>query len=209
MLIIGIAGGTGSGKSTVVKRIVQEMQSNSVAILPQDSYYRNNAHIPLDKRRMLNFDHPSAIEWELLVEHLKILKAGNPINQPIYSYITCSREEETITVLPEKVVIVEGILIFSSPELRDLLDIKIYVDADADERILRVIQRDILERDRSLQDVIERYEKTVKPMHNEFIEPTKRFADIIIPQGGQNDVAIDVMKAVIKRHFNKYATNKE
>lgn len=209
MLIIGIAGGTGSGKSTVVKRIVQEMQSNSVAILPQDSYYRNNAHIPLDKRRMLNFDHPSAIEWELLVEHLKILKAGNPINQPIYSYITCSRQEETITVLPEKVVIVEGILIFSSPELRDLLDIKIYVDADADERILRVIQRDILERDRSLQDVIERYEKTVKPMHNEFIEPTKRFADIIIPQGGQNDVAIDVMKAVIKRHFNKYATNKE
>ncbi|OJV39348.1 MAG: uridine kinase [Bacteroidales bacterium 36-12] len=197
MLIIGIAGGTGSGKSTVVKKILESVPQNDVAILPQDSYYRDNSDKPLEERLEMNFDHPDSIEWSLLVHHLKELKSGKSIEQPIYSYLTCTRADETIPVKPCKVVIVEGILVLSSPELRKMLDLKVFVDADADDRLIRVINRDIIERGRSVNKVMERYEKTVKPMHLQFIEPSKRFADIIVPQGGNNHIAIDILTRFI------------
>lgn len=197
MLIIGIAGGTGSGKSTVVKKILESVPQNDVAILPQDSYYRDSSDKPLEERLEINFDHPDSIEWSLLVHHLKELKSGKSIEQPIYSYLTCTRADETIPVKPCKVVIVEGILVLSSPELRKMLDLKVFVDADADDRLIRVINRDIIERGRSVNKVMERYEKTVKPMHLQFIEPSKRFADIIVPQGGNNHIAIDILTRFI------------
>ncbi len=201
MLLIGIAGGTGSGKSTVVKKIVDQLKPHTVTLIPQDSYYRDNSHLPIEERRELNFDHPKSIEWELLVDHITRLKNGEKVAQPTYSYITCTRQEETIPIEPKEVIIVEGILILTQAPLRDLLDIKVFVDADADDRILRVIHRDMLERGRSLQDVVDRYYKTLKPMHNTFIEPSKQHADIIIPQGGQNQVGIDGLKAVIQKHL--------
>ncbi|GAB1416874.1 uridine kinase [Paludibacter sp.] len=197
MLIIGIAGGTGSGKSTVVKKIIESVPRKEVVILPQDSYYRDNSDKPLEERLEMNFDHPDSIEWSLLVHHLKELKAGKSINQPIYSYLTCTRADETIPISPCKVVIVEGILVLTSPELRKMLDLKVFVDADADDRLIRVINRDIVERGRSVNKVMERYEKTVKPMHLQFIEPSKRFADIIVPQGGNNHIAIDLLTRFI------------
>ncbi|MBN2765287.1 MAG: uridine kinase [Paludibacteraceae bacterium] len=201
MLIIGIAGGTGSGKTTVVRKIMERLPEGEVAILPQDSYYRDSSHLPLEERLEINFDHPSSIEFELLVKHLKELKKGHQIAQPIYSYLTCTRAEETIPVNPCKVIIVEGILILTNPELRKLMDLKIFVDADADDRLIRVINRDIVERGRSVNKVMERYESTVKPMHLQFIEPTKRFADIIIPQGGNNHIAIDIMTKYIENNL--------
>lgn len=185
MLIIGIAGGTGSGKTTVVNRIVECIPPGEVVVIPQDSYYRDSSHIPMEQRQNINFDHPSSIEFELLVDHVSRLKSGLDINQPIYSYLTCTRSTETIPIAPRNVVIIEGILIFTDPNLRDLMDIKVFVDADADDRLSRVICRDIVERGRSVNMVLERYEKTVKPMHLQFIEPTKRYADIIVPQGGE------------------------
>jgi len=197
MLIIGIAGGTGSGKTTVVKKIQQRLPGNQVVILPQDSYYKDSSDKPLEERLEMNFDHPDSIEWELLVEHLKQLKAGKSIDQPIYSYLTCTRATETIPVKPCKVVIVEGILVLTNPELRELLNLKVFVDADADDRLIRVINRDIVERGRSVNKVMERYEQTVKPMHEQFIEPTKRFANIIVPQGGNNHIAIDILTKFI------------
>lgn len=201
MLIIGIAGGTGSGKTTVVRKITERLPAGEVAILPQDSYYRDSSHLPLEERLEINFDHPAAIEFELLTKHLKELKKGNQIQQPIYSYLTCTRAEETIPVNPCKVIIVEGILILSNPELRKLMDLKIFVDADADDRLIRVINRDIVERGRSVNKVMERYECTVKPMHVQFIEPTKRFADIIVPQGGNNHIAIDILTKYIENNL--------
>lgn len=201
MLIIGIAGGTGSGKTTVVRKITERLPAGEVAILPQDSYYRDSSHLPLEERLEINFDHPAAIEFELLTKHLKELKKGNQIQQPIYSYLTCTRAEETIPVNPCKVIIVEGILILSNPELRKLMDLKIFVDADADDRLIRVINRDIVERGRSVNKVMERYECTVKPMHLQFIEPTKRFADIIVPQGGNNHIAIDILTKYIENNL--------
>lgn len=197
MLIIGIAGGTGSGKTTVVKKLLEKLPCNQVVILPQDSYYRDSSDKPIEERLEMNFDHPDSIEWELLVKHLKDLKAGKDVEQPIYSYLTCTRAKETIPVKPCKVVIVEGILILTSPELRNMLDLKVFVDADADDRLIRVINRDIVERGRSVNKVMERYEQTVKPMHLQFIEPTKRFANIIVPQGGNNHVAIDILTKFI------------
>lgn len=197
MLIIGIAGGTGSGKTTVVKKIQERLPKNQVVILPQDSYYKDSSDKPLEERLEMNFDHPDSIEWELLVEHLKELKAGRSIDQPIYSYLTCTRAKETIPVKPCKVVIVEGILVLTNPELRELLNLKVFVDADADDRLIRVINRDIVERGRSVNKVMERYEQTVKPMHEQFIEPTKRFANIIVPQGGNNHIAIDILTKFI------------
>lgn len=197
MLIIGIAGGTGSGKTTVVKKLLEKLPCNQVVILPQDSYYRDSSDKPIEERLEMNFDHPDSIEWELLVKHLKDLKAGKDVEQPIYSYLTCTRAKETISVKPCKVVIVEGILILTSPELRNMLDLKVFVDADADDRLIRVINRDIVERGRSVNKVMERYEQTVKPMHLQFIEPTKRFANIIVPQGGNNHVAIDILTKFI------------
>lgn len=203
MLIIGIAGGTGSGKTTVVKKLINLLPENQVVILPQDSYYRDSSDKPLEERLEMNFDHPDSIEWELLVKHLKGLKSGNSIEQPIYSYLTCTRAKETIPINPCKVVIVEGILILCSPELRKMLNLKVFVDADADDRLIRVINRDIVERGRSVNKVMERYEHTVKPMHLQFIEPTKRFADIIVPQGGNNEVAIDILRKFILDFLKK------
>ncbi len=198
MLIIGIAGGTGSGKTTVVKKLQERLPQKEIVILPQDSYYCDSSDKPLAERLEINFDHPDSIEWDLLIQHIKELKAGNKIEQPIYSYLTCTRAEETITVDPCNVVIVEGILILTNPELRELFDLMVFVDADADDRLIRVINRDIIERGRSVDMVMERYEKTVKPMHLQFIEPTKRFADIIVPQGGNNLKAIDILTKFIK-----------
>jgi uridine kinase len=198
MLIIGIAGGSGSGKSTVVKKIVSRLPKNSVAVISQDSYYKDNGHKSPEERAKINFDHPSAIEFNLLVKHLDMLREGVSIPMPIYSYLTCARAAESITVLPKQVVIVEGILIMSNPRMRDRMDIKIYVDADSDDRLMRIIKRDIEERGRTFLEVLEHYDKYVKPMHLQFIEPSKRYAEIIVPQGGENHVAIDMITSRIK-----------
>lgn len=201
MFIVGIAGGTGSGKTTVVKEVVRRLPSNEVAVIPQDSYYRDNGHIPMEQRQEINFDHPSSIEFELLVDHIGKLREGKAIRQPIYSYLTCTRSDEFIRVEPKNVIIIEGILILQNPGLRDLMDIKVFVDADNDDRLMRVISRDMQERGRSVDNVLERYEKTVKPMHLQFIEPTKRYADIIVPQGGRNKVAISILTSIIEKNL--------
>lgn len=203
MLVIGIAGGSGSGKTTVVNAITRQLKEK-VVIIPQDSYYKDSSHLPLQERQKVNFDHPDSIDFRLLNEHLKMLKDGQPIEQPVYSYLTCSRSRtETVTVRPAEVIIIEGILIFTCPELRDQMDIKIFVDADDDDRLMRVMARDILERGKTVETVIERYTKTVKPMYLQFIEPSKRYADIIIPQGGHNKVAIDIISATIEKALHK------
>ncbi len=200
MLIIGIAGGTGSGKTTVVKKITESFPGGEVVVIPQDSYYKDSGHLPMEERQQLNFDHPDAIDFELLIEQLKELKGGKTIEQPTYSYITCTRSAtETVQVHPADIIIVEGILIFTCKKLRELLDVMVFVDADADDRLLRVISRDIVERGKTVSETMERYQKTVKPMHLQFIEPTKRYADIIVPQGGHNKVAIDIMIATIEK----------
>lgn len=201
MLIIGIAGGTGSGKTTVVRKIVERLPQAEVITLAQDSYYRDSSHLPLEERFDINFDHPDSIEFELLIKHLKELKKGHTVEQPIYSYLTCTRAEETIPISACKVIIVEGILILTNPELRKLMDLKVFVDADPDDRLIRVIKRDIVERGRSVNKVMQRYEDTVKPMHLQFIEPTKRFADIIVPQGGNNHIAIDILTKYIENNL--------
>lgn len=198
MLIIGIAGGTGSGKTTVVRKVLESLPASEVVILPQDSYYRDSSYLPLEERLEMNFDHPNSIEFELLVKHLKDLRKGKAIDQPIYSYLTCTRSDETILVNPCHVIIIEGILVLTNPELRKMMDLKVFVDADADDRLIRVINRDIVERGRSVNKVMERYELTVKPMHQQFIEPSKRFADLIIPQGGNNHIAIDILTKYIE-----------
>ena len=202
MLIIGIAGGTGSGKTTVVRKIIQSLPEGEVTVIPQDSYYRDNSNLPLEERLKLNFDEPAAIEFELLVNQLKDLKAGKPVEQPIYSYLTCTRSKETIPIQPRDVIIVEGILILCDEELRNMMDMKVFVDAHADDRLIRVINRDIIERGRTVEMVIDRYEKVLKPMHLQHIEPTKRYADLIIPQGGNNLVAIDILTNFIAHKLN-------
>ncbi len=202
MLIIGIAGGSGSGKTTVVKALTDQLKER-VVVIPQDSYYKDSSHLPMEERQKVNFDHPDSIDFELLIQHLKDLKAGKSIEQPVYSYITCSRSKtETITVNPAEVIIVEGILIFCCAELREQMDIKIFVDADDDDRLMRVMARDIIERGKTVETVIQRYSRTVKPMFLQFIEPSKRYADVIIPQGGHNKVAIDVIAATIEKSLN-------
>lgn len=202
MLIIGIAGGSGSGKTTVVKALTDQLKER-VVVIPQDSYYKDSSHLPMEERQKVNFDHPDSIDFDLLVSHLKELKAGRSIEQPVYSYITCSRSKtETITVNPAEVIIVEGILIFCCAELRNQMDIKIFVDADDDDRLMRVMARDIIERGKTVETVIQRYSRTVKPMFLQFIEPSKRYADVIIPQGGHNKVAIDVIAATIEKSLN-------
>ena len=203
MLIVGIAGGTGSGKTTVVRKIVESLPKESVAVIPQDSYYKDSGNLPLEERQKINFDHPNSIEFELLIEHLQKLKTGTAINQPIYSYITCTRAKETILVEPKDVIIVEGILILSNPDLRKELDVKVFVDADADDRLMRVIKRDIVERGRNVDTVLKRYSETVKPMHEQFIEPTKKYADLIVPEGGNNQVAIDILVSIIEKNIQK------
>ncbi len=203
MLIIGIAGGTGSGKTTVVNKIINSLPLGEVAVIPQDSYYKDSSHIPFEMRCNINFDEPEAIEWTLLKNHLEELKDGKTIEMPTYSYLTCTRQKETITVEPRDVVIVEGILVLTQPELRNLMDVKVFVDADADDRLIRVISRDIVERGRTAQMVIDRYEKVLKPMHQQYIEPSKRFADLIVPQGGNNIVAINLLTDYIEARLRK------
>jgi len=202
MLIIGIAGGTGSGKTTVVNEIISRLDKGDVAVLSQDAYYRDNSHLLLEQRLEINFDHPDSIEFELLIENIKKLRKKESVHQPIYSYLTCTRFKETILVKPQKVIIVEGILCLQPSELRKLMDIKIFVDCDADVRLSRVIMRDIIERGRDVIKVLQRYEDTVRPSHLQFIEPTKRYADIIVPEGGKNNVAIDIITQYIKKHLN-------
>jgi uridine kinase len=203
MLIVGIAGGTGSGKTTVVKKVMEAFPNNEVIMIPQDSYYRDNSSIPLEERQKINFDHPDSIEFGLLIEHLEQMRKGKSVEMPVYSYLTCLRSEETVTIKPCTVVLVEGILILTDKGLRNMFDIKVFVDADADDRLCRVIQRDIVERGRSLQKVLERYHDTVKPSHLQFIEPSKRYADIIIPGGGENQVGIEILISIIEKHLVK------
>ena len=199
MFIIGIAGGSGSGKTTVVKKITENLKEQ-VVVIPQDSSYKDSSHLALEERQKLNFDHPESIDFDLLIEQLNELKSGRSIEQPVYSYLTCSRSKtETVTVRPASVIIVEGILIFTCKRLRDLMNIRVFVDADDDDRLMRVISRDIQERGKTVEQVITRYTKTVKPMYLQFIEPSKRYADIIIPQGGHNKVAIDILTATIEK----------
>jgi len=202
MLIVGIAGGTGSGKTTVVRKVMEVFPNNEVTVIPQDAYYRDNGHIPLEERQKINFDHPDSLEFSLLIDHLEQLRRGRTIEMPVYSYLTCLRSEETITVRPSRVVIVEGILVLADAGLRNILDIKVYVDADADDRLGRVIRRDIEERGRDVVKVLARYHDTVKPSHLQFIEPSKRYADIIIPGGGENQVGIEVLITIIRQHLS-------
>ncbi|MCH7656798.1 MAG: uridine kinase [Bacteroidetes bacterium] len=203
MLIVGIAGGTGSGKTTVVKKIIEKLPENEVVVITQDSYYKDNSHLPIEQRQEINFDHPGSVEFPLLINHLEKLKNGKIIDMPIYSYLTCTRADETVKLQPKHVVIVEGIMILTHEKLREMLDIRVFVDADADDRLARVMKRDIVERGRSVDKVLERYEKTVKPMHLQFIEPSKRFADIIVPQGGNNEVAISILTSIIEKNLLK------
>ncbi len=203
MIIIGIAGGTGSGKTTVVQRIANVVPEENVAILMQDSYYNDNTHLSFEDRTKINYDHPNSIDFDLLLEHIAKLKARTPIEQPIYSYTTHSRTGDYTVIHPKEILIVEGILIFTSEELRKMCDIKIFVHTDSDLRLIRRIKRDINERGRDLEEVLNRYENTLKPMHNQFIEPTMKYADLIIPVGGENRVAIDILTSMIKEKIKK------
>nr|WP_294779899.1 uridine kinase [uncultured Flavobacterium sp.] len=201
MLIIGIAGGTGSGKTTVVHQIMNELPHTEVGVISQDSYYKETTNLSFDERALINFDHPRAIDFDLLVGHLKALKAGETIDQPVYSFVQHNRTDDTVSTHPRKVMIVEGILILTNPELREMFDIKVYVHADSDERLIRRLKRDISERGRDIDEVLSRYQTTLKPMHEQFIEPSKAFADIIIPNDKYNTVAIDVVRAVINQRI--------
>lgn len=204
MIVIGIAGGTGSGKTTVVNKIIDSFPAGEVAVLPQDSYYKDSGHIPPEERSKINFDEPDAIEWTLLEKHLQALREGKSIEMPTYSYLTCTRQKETVTVQPRDVVIIEGILVLSEPSMRNQMDVKVFVDADADERLIRVIARDCIQRGRTPQMVIDRYVDVLKPMHLRYIEPAKRYADLIIPQGGSNTVAINLLTDYIESRLKKH-----
>ncbi|MGJ8733165.1 MAG: uridine kinase, partial [Cellulophaga sp.] len=193
MLIIGIAGGTGCGKTTVVNQIINELPDNEVCVISQDSYYNDLSHLSLEERRKTNFDHPLSIDFKLLKEHLEELRKGKTIQQPVYSFLECNRTDKTVPTEPRKVVIVEGILIMTDPEIRKMMDIKIFVHADSDERLIRRIKRDVNERGWDLDETLEKYQTTIKPMHAEFIEPSKEYADIIIPNNKHNTVAIDIV----------------
>ena len=202
MLIIGIAGGTGSGKTTVVDQIVEELPVDEVCVISQDSYYHDTSHLSFDERTKINFDHPKAIDFDLLVSHLKELREGNSFEQPVYSFVEHNRTGETITTFPKKVIIVEGILILAHPDIREMFDIKIFVHADSDERLIRRLKRDIATRGRDLEEVLNRYQNTLKPMHQQFIEPTKEFADIIIPTNKYNTVAVNVIRSIIHQKLS-------
>lgn len=197
MLIIGIAGGTGCGKTTVVEQIIDQLPNEEIGVISQDSYYKDLSHLHYEQRVEINFDHPRAIDFDLLIEHLKVLRKGIPIEQPVYSFKEHNRTEQSITTYPTKVVIVEGILIMTNPDIRKMFDIKMFVHADSDERLIRRLKRDINERGRDLEEVLHRYQNTLKPMHDQFIEPTKEYADIIIPNNKYNTVAIDIVRTII------------
>lgn len=197
MLIIGIAGGTGCGKTTVVNQIVDELPPGEVGIISQDSYYRDLSHLDIEERRKTNFDHPQSIDFALLEEHLKLLRSGHAIEQPVYSFLKCNRTKETVTVNPSEVLIVEGILILTNALIRKMFDIKIFVHADSDERLIRRLKRDVNERGWDLNETLNNYQTTIKPMHDQFIEPTKEYADIIIPNNTYNTVAVDIVRTII------------
>ena len=197
-VVIGIAGGTGSGKTTVAEAIVRRIGPEHIALIQQDSYYKDQSHLPMEERVRINYDHPDSLDTDLLIQHLKELLAGRPVEVPIYDFTTYTRTPHTRRVEPRPVILVEGILVFAEKALRDLFDIKIYVDADPDIRFIRRLQRDIAERGRTLESVIRQYLSTVRPMHLEFVEPSKRYADIIIPEGGFNTVALDMIVARIR-----------
>ena len=201
MLIIGIAGGTGCGKTTVVNQILNQLPSGEVGVISQDSYYKDTSHLSFEERVAINFDHPRSIDFELLEQHLIQLKKGQTIEQPVYSFIKHNRTGDVILTHHRKVMIVEGILILTHPELRKLFDIKIYVHADSDERLIRRLKRDINERGRDIDEVLARYQNTLKPMHQQFIEPTKEYADIIIPNNKYNTVAVDIVKTIINERL--------
>ena len=201
MLVIGIAGGTGSGKTTVVNQIIQELPEGEVCVISQDSYYKDTSHLSLNDRTKINFDHPKAIDFDLLVAHLKELKKGKAIEQPIYSFVEHNRTKETITTHPKKVIIIEGILILTHTDIRKLFDIKLYVHTDSDEPLIRRLRRDMAERGRNLDEVLDRYQNTLKPMHQQFIEPTKEFADIIIPNNRYNTVAVGLLRKIINQRL--------
>ena len=199
MTIIGIAGGTGSGKTTVVKKIVEALPPHYVSVVPLDSYYNDTSHMTEEERHAINFDHPDAFDWKLLIKQVNQLRKGEAIEQPTYSYILCNRLSETVHVEPKPVIIIEGIMTLLNKKLRDMMDLKIFVDADSDERLIRNIQRNIVERGRDVKAVVDRYLDVLKPMHEQFIEPTKRYADIIIPQGGENKKGIEMVCKYIER----------
>lgn len=201
MFIIGIAGGTGSGKTTVVKKLIERLPKGEVVVIPQDSYYKDSSHVPVEERQNINFDHPDAFDWHLLAKQIAQLKEGEAIEQPIYDYLTCTRQPETIHIEPREIIVIEGIMALSDKKLRQQMDLKIFVDADADDRLIRVVQRDIVERGRTVAAVMERYERVLKPMHEQFIEPCKRYADVIIPQGGHNNAAINMLVKFIKQQL--------
>ncbi len=197
-VIIGIAGGTGSGKTTVAREVLKHFPSASVVTIHHDSYYLDRSHLTPPEREGINYDHPDAFESDLLLEHLKKLKAGEIIEKPIYDYETHTRRSEAVRVRPARIVLLEGILVLAEPGLRELLDIKLYVDTDADERFIRRLRRDIVKRGRTVEQVIEQYLKTVRPMHLQFVEPSKRYADVVIPEGGKNVVAVDLIVTKLK-----------
>ncbi|APY09254.1 uridine kinase [Winogradskyella sp. J14-2] len=201
MLIIGIGGGTGCGKTTVVNTILKELPEGEVGVISQDSYYKDTSHLSFEERVKINFDHPRSIDFELLEKHLKELKQGKSVNQPVYSFVKHNRTGDIIVTQPRKVMIVEGILILSHPEIRELFDIKIFVHADSDERLIRRLKRDITERGRDIDEVLNRYQNTLKPMHQQFIEPMKEYADIIIPNNKYNTVAVDIVKTIINERL--------
>ena len=207
MFIIGIAGGTGSGKTTVVKKLIERLPKGEVVVIPQDSYYKDSSHVPAEERQNINFDHPDAFEWPLLAKHIEQLKKGQAVEQPIYDYITSSRLQETVHVEPKEIIIVEGIMALRDYHLRQQMDLKIFVDADADDRLIRVAKRDIVERGRTIEAVMERYQRVLKPMHEQFIETCKRYADVIIPQGGHNNAAINMLVKFIKQELKEKAHN--
>ncbi len=203
MFIIGIAGGTGSGKTTVVRKLIERLPKGEVVVIPQDSYYKDSSHVPAEERQNINFDHPDAFEWPLLAKHIEQLKKGQAVEQPIYDYITSSRLPETVHVEPKEIIIVEGIMALRDYHLRQQMDLKIFVDADADDRLIRVAKRDIVERGRTIEAVMERYQRVLKPMHEQFIETCKRYADVIIPQGGHNNAAINMLVKFIKQELKE------
>lgn len=198
-MIIGIAGGTGSGKTTVVRKIIESLPEGSVTVVSQDSYYKDSSHLPWEERRAQNFDEPRAFDWQLLYQHLSLLREGHAVDEPVYDYTTCSRLKETKHIEPRHVIILEGIMALVDPSIRAILDMKVFVDADSDERLIRVLRRDVVERGRTVEDLVDRYQRIIKPMHNLHIEPTKQFADIIVPQGGSNSVAIDLLRQFIQK----------
>jgi uridine kinase len=198
-IIIGVAGGTGSGKTTVTQEILRRVGEARIAYIPHDAYYRDRAHLPPNLRERVNFDHPDSLDTDLLVEHLKLWREGHAIAMPVYDFTTHIRTGQTVRVEPQRVALVEGILVFAEPKLREMFDVKIYVDADADIRFIRRLRRDIAERGRTMESVVTQYLDTVRPMHLEFVEPSKRYADVIIPEGGYNQVAMDMVVARIER----------